>query len=390
VPPATVLYVHSSSEHYGADRQLALIAGGLDRSRFTPLVVVPEPGPLVDDLRTAGVEVLIRPLAVVRRGFATPVGAVTIGAGVARDGLALRSLIKQRDVKLVHSNTSVVLGGAVAAKAARIPHVWHVREIYAAYGRAWTVHRRVLQAGATALPCVSAATTEQFGGVGAGGGKVSVLYDALAVARERAPRAAARAALELPEDVPVVALLARLTEWKGQDVLIRALAEPELRDRRAVAVLAGAVWPGQEAREAKIVDLARSLGIEDRVVRIGFREDVENVYGAADVIAVPSTLPDPLPGAAIEAAAAGCAVIAAAHGGLPEIISDRETGLLVPPGHVPALARAAAELIDDPALRERLGAAASLDIAKRFSAEALLSSVQHLYERQLDSHTATV
>lgn len=381
--PATVLYVHSSSEHYGADRQLAVIAGGLDRSRFTPLVVLPEPGPLVDDLRAAGVEVLIRPLGVIRRGFATPVGAASIGAGVARDALALRRLIKRRDVKLVHSNTSVVLGGAAAAKAARIPHVWHVREIYAAYGRAWTVHRRILQAGASALPCVSAATTEQFGGAGSAGGRVSVLYDALAVARTRAPRAAARAALRLPEDLPVIALLARLTEWKGQDVLIRALAEPALRERRVVAVLAGAVWPGQEAREAKIVELARSLGVEDRVVRIGFREDVENVYGAADLIAVPSTLPDPLPGAAIEAAAAGCAVIAAAHGGLPEIINNHETGLLVAPGDASALAQAAAELIDDPALRERLGAAASVDIAKRFSAEALLSGVQTLYERLL-------
>jgi len=210
-----------------------------------------------------------------------------------------------------------------------------------------------------------------------------VLYDALAVARTRAPRAAARAALRLPEDLPVIALLARLTEWKGQDVLIRALAEPALRERRVVAVLAGAVWPGQEAREAKIVELARSLGVEDRVVRIGFREDVENVYGAADLIAVPSTLPDPLPGAAIEAAAAGCAVIAAAHGGLPEIINNHETGLLVAPGDASALAQAAAELIDDPALRERLGAAASVDIAKRFSAEALLSGVQTLYERLL-------
>ena len=88
---------------------------------------------------------------------------------------------------------------------------------------------------------------------------------------------------------------------------------------------------------------------------LGFRDDVENVYGAADVIAVPSTAPDPLPGAAIEAAAAGCAVVASAHGGLPEIIRDGETGRLVPPGDAAALARAAAELLDDPGLARAAG-----------------------------------
>ena len=81
--------------------------------------------------------------------------------------------------------------------------------------------------------------------------------------------------------------------------------------------------------------------MRDRVRIVGFRDDVENVYGAADVVAVPSTQPDPLPGAAIEAAAAGCAVVASAAGGLPEIIRDGETGRLVAPGDAGALARSA-------------------------------------------------
>ena len=82
---------------------------------------------------------------------------------------------------------------------------------------------------------------------------------------------------------------------------------------------------------------------------VGFRKDVETVYGAADVIAVPSTAPDPLPNTALEAAAAGCAVVAAAHGGLPEIIRDGETGRLFAPGDAAGLARVIGELLDDAA-----------------------------------------
>jgi glycosyltransferase involved in cell wall biosynthesis len=103
------------------------------------------------------------------------------------------------------------------------------------------------------------------------------------------------------------------------------------------------------------------------------------------VIAVPSTSPDPLPGAAIEAAAAGCAVLASAHGGLPEIIRDRVTGRLVAPRDPRALASAAAELLDDPRKRDRLGAAAAVDVRERYSARRLLDSVQNLYDELLAS-----
>jgi glycosyltransferase involved in cell wall biosynthesis len=87
-----------------------------------------------------------------------------------------------------------------------------------------------------------------------------------------------------------------------------------------------------------------------------------------------------LPGSAIEAAAAGCTVIASAHGGLPEIITDGETGRLVAPGDPVALAQAAVELLDDPGLSERLGAAAAADVRRRFSPSRLLDEIHDLYD----------
>lgn len=370
-----VLLVHSSAGRYGADRQLQLIAAGLDRSRYEPIVVLPEPGPLGEELRAAGVEVLIRPLAVLRRGLLHPAGLAGVLAGAARNGTALGALIRRREVALVHSNTSVVLGGAAAAALARVPHVWHVREIYTRFGRAWPPYRRLLGTAAT-LPCVSRATAAQF----AAGDRVPVIPDGLALDAGRAPRTAARQVLGLPADAPVIAVLGRISDWKGQDVLVRALAEGQLRDRGAVGLIAGEAWPGAEHRRDGVLALAARLGVGDRLALIGFREDVQTIYGAVDLIAVPSTAPDPLPGAAIEAAAAGCAVIASNHGGLPEIIRDRITGRLVAPGDPAVLARVAGELLDDPAQRERLGTAAALDVRARFAPQRLLASVQELYD----------
>lgn len=338
-------------------------------------MLLPGPGPLADALRADGVEVLERPLAVIRRELTTPAGLAGLGVALARDAVMLTALVRRRRVALVHSNTSVVLGGAVAAALARVPHVWHVREIYARYGTAWPPYRRLLLAGAHALPCVSAATAAQFGG----DPRANVMLDGLAVDAHRAPRAQARRALGLSADAPVIAVLGRISDWKGQDLLVRALAQAPLRERGAVALIAGDPWPGAEDRRERVMTLARSLGVADRVALVGFRGDVDHVYGAADLVAVPSTAPDPLPGSAIEAAAAGCAVIAAGTGGLPEIIRDGETGRLFASGDAGGLAVAAAALLDDRPARERLGAAAASDVRERFAPERLHEAVDGLY-----------
>ncbi len=376
--PASVLLVHSSSGRYGADRQLHLIASGVDRERYRPVVVLPSDGPLAIDLREAGVEVLVAPLAVLRREHASPRGAAAVAAQAARDARTLGQLIRRRKLALVHSNTSVALGGAAGAALARVPHVWHVREIYDRFGRLWPPYRSLLQT-ATALPCVSRATAAQF----RRSVRVRLIPDGLATDPARAPRDAARAALGLRADAAVIAVLGRVSDWKGQDVLVRALAEPQLRERGVIALIAGDAWPGACQRADAVLELAHALGVSERVRMLGFRDDLDTVLGAADLIAVPSTSPDPLPGAAIEAAAAGCAVIASADGGLPEIIRDGRTGRLLPPRDAGALARAAAELLDDPAERERLGAAASHDVRERYSARRLVEAIQGLYDSVL-------
>ena len=379
MPVRTVLFLHSSAGRYGADRQLALLAGGLDPARYRALVVLPEvEGPLGADLEARGVEVLRRPLAIVRREALNARGLGRLSTRVGADAAGLARLIRERDIALVHSNTSVVLGGAGATALARVPHIWHVREIYSGWGRLWPAHRRLL-AQAAGLVCVSVATSLQFGD----GEPVSVIHDGLAGVAGRSQRSGARTRLGLPQDRPIVAVVGRISDWKGQDQLVRALASPALRDRAVIGLVAGDVWPGMEARREAILTLARELGVGDRLVLAGFVEPVAEVFGAADVIAVPSTAPDPLPGSAIEAAAAGAAVVAAAHGGLPEIIADRRSGLLIPPGDVEALAAACAELIDTPRLRATLGATASQDVRRRFAPEPMLRAVQGLYDRVL-------
>lgn len=312
-------------------------------------------GPLVRDLRDLGARVEIRPLPVLRRSGLSP-------GGLARLAREARALELPRDVALVHANTSVVLGAAGKG----VPSVVSVREIYPR--AAWPLLRAATR-GADALACVSTAVAHQFGSRDG----VRVLHDGLPPVAARMPRDAARAGLGLPEDAFVAAVVGRLSAWKGQGLLARALRDVP----GAVGIAAGDAWPGAEEHEEALRREAEPLG--DRFHLLGFREDVETVYGAADVVVVPSTRPDPLPNAALEAAAAGCCVVAAAHGGLPEIVRDGLTGRLFTPGDPIALAGVLRDLASDPEQAARLGAAAAEDVRERFAVERLHREVAALH-----------
>ena len=373
-----MLYLHSSAGRYGADLQLLALAGGLDRARYRPLAVLPERGALAALLESRDVEVVARPLAVLRRGLIGPRGLSSLAAAVRRDRRELGLLAREHGAAVVHANTSVMLSSAAVAAAARARHVVHVREIYegTVARPLWSVFRRRLER-AHALACVSGAVAAQFRR------RALVLHDGLVRVPEPAERGAARAELGVPADRFAVALLGRISDWKGQDVLARALAEPALAEIGAVGLVAGDAFPGNERFEHDLAALAGRRGLGERLRLLGFRGDVETVLGAVDAVAVPSTRPDPLPNSALEAAAAGLPVVAAAHGGLPEIVRDGETGRLVPPGDHVALAAALRGLADDPGTAHSLGAAAAADVRERFALPRMLDEVHALYERLL-------
>ena len=162
-------------------------------------------------------------------------------------------------------------------------------------------------------------------------------------------------------------------------MLARALALPELADIGAVGVVAGDAVPGSGEGE-RLDALASELGVEDRLVRLGFRDDVDTVLGAADAVTVPSTRPEPLGLVAIEAAAAGLPVVASAAGGVAEVVRDGQTGLLVAAGDHRALAGALAWLAGDPPEAARWRAAAPERVAREFTMRGMMERLQGIYD----------
>lgn len=196
------------------------------------------------------------------------------------------------------------------------------------------------------------------------------------------PRRERAAALGIPvsaEDI-LVGTAARMDPVKDLATLLRGFAR--CADPALKLILAGT---GRE--EPRLRALAKRLGIADRVFFPGWVEDMDRFYAALDIFALTSRS-ETFPYALTDAARYGLAVIAAAVGGVPELVEDRVTGCLFPPGDADALARGLDRLAGDERLRARLGAALREKAENRFSLAAAAERQREIYRQVLAAFPA--
>jgi glycosyltransferase involved in cell wall biosynthesis len=191
-----------------------------------------------------------------------------------------------------------------------------------------------------------------------------------------------RTELGWTEDEFVVGFVGRIVPVKDVPTLLHAFAALVASVPQARLLLVG----DGECR-VQMESLTRSLGVSELVRFAGWQLDLKRVYGAMDVVALTSRN-EGTPVALIEALAAGRPVVATMVGGVPDVIQDGDTGLLVPPGDPDALAAALARMAGEPALRGRLTAAGRRSVADRFGRQRLVQDIDVLYQRLLAKRMA--
>ena len=174
-------------------------------------------------------------------------------------------------------------------------------------------------------------------------------------------------------DGPLIGVVARLHRSKGIDVLVRAMVR--LPGASLAVVGRGDVQDDLEA-------LAKELGVDDRVHMLGWQDRPQDHIATFDVLAVPSRV-EPFGLVIAEAMRAGLPVVASNVGGIPEVVADGETGFLVPPDDVDALAGALQRLLDDPELRARMGQAGERRFEANFTLDRMVASYESLYSEVL-------
>ncbi len=184
-------------------------------------------------------------------------------------------------------------------------------------------------------------------------------------------RSAWRHSWGVPQGAFVIGTVARLAPVKNHAMVLRAL---QRLDEDVHLVLIGA-GPSRRALE----ELARELHVDRRVHFTGQLVEAENLHQFFDV-SVLCSRSEGFPNAVIEALAAGCPVIATAVGGVPEVISDRQTGLLVPVDQPDALAASVQELRRDAALRKRLSEAGPARVRGKYHQTVVITRLEALYQ----------
>jgi len=353
-------------------------------------VILGEDGPLAERLQRAGVSVEVLPLTAstrelrrdaVRLGGASPAVALSTLAYSARLARRLRALKPD----LVHTN-SLKSGvyGALAARAAGVPLVWHLRDRIAEDylpRSAVSAMRTFIAAMADGVIANSTATLTTLPARARARGTAipdSVDGPDPGVQGEHA---------STPPGAATFGMLGRIAPWKGQDLFLRAFAAAfPAGDERAVLV--GVPMFGEDDHERELRDLVQRLGLDGRVEFRGFREDIWRELASFDVLVHASLIPEPFGQVVIEGMAAGLAVIAADEGGPAEVIADGETGRLFASRDPDALAAVMRALAADPAARRRLGRAAR-EAARDYDPRALAGRFEEAYESVLAARTRT-
>lgn len=208
--------------------------------------------------------------------------------------------------------------------------------------------------------------------------RIDVVHDGVDVDHiDRQPAVDAHAAFWLPHGAPLVGNVAALAAHKGQCHLLDAMAlvVRHVPDARLLVV-------GDGELRRPLEDQVHALGLDRHVTLTGFRDDALGLMRSFDLF-VMSSVTEGLGSAVLEAMASGRAVVGTRAGGIPEVIDDGVTGLLVPPRDPRAMADAIVALLRDPDRRARLGAAGRARVIERFSVDALVRGTLAVYQRRL-------
>ena len=360
------LFLLELAQHWVGGRKVLLFADGPLRERLERVQVPVEV--LAADASVNSVARAGRGLAQLR---AIP--------GVWRLARRVAGQAADFDVLFANSQKALVVG-ALAAWMAGKRVVWYLHDIVTAEHFSGLNRRVSVFVGnrfAYRIIANSQASLEAFVASGGRRERTAVVFngiDAPAISAATMEESARRIRAGLRGNgAKIVGLFSRIAPWKGQHVLLEALAQlPEMN-----AWFVGAPLFGDEVRyQEELVATAKSRGLTDRVRFLGFRDDIPELLNAVDFVVHTSISPEPFGRVIVEGMLAGKPVIATRAGGACEIIQDGETGCLVPPGDSAALAVALRRLVEHADEAARLGRAGKLSAIERFSVKKMVRGIE--------------
>jgi glycosyltransferase involved in cell wall biosynthesis len=373
VTPIVLAELAGSAAYGGGERYLELLFERLDRGRYRGLLICPEPGPFVGRMKERGVDTQIVQLAPLFNPMAL--------------WRLTRLLARERVTILQTHGARANFYGRIAGRLAGVPVIistvhnslkdYEVRSLTRGL---YTFLLRVTLPLAQRIICVSDANRyDVIDECPAAKARTQTVYNGVdpSVFPSKPDRTKVREELNIVPG-PVLVTIARLTEAKGHRYLLEALpgliqAWPQLC----------CVCVGEGELRDQLHRLAIELNVERSCRFVGTREDIVDILAAADVVVLPS-LSEGFPFVLLEALAMGRPVVASRVNGVPELIEDHKTGLLVPSRDSQALARAIREMLNDPTAASKMGAKGRTVVRERFTVDQMVANTTAIFDAAME------
>jgi len=384
-----ILYVSHSCGWGGAEKLLLLMIRHLDRKKYMPLVLLPNNiGPLYEKLGKEGVREYHFPL---------PSWVRLKGPYSYRDRIwsyffrvitviKIFRLIRKKKIGLVHTNTIVKWSGAIAAKLAGIPHVWHVHENIANspsfvpfYN--WKVTTKLIIYLSDRVIAVSSSVSKGFLEYyrHITKSKIKVINNFVEFSEASSQGIDLRKKLMMGSKEALLIYVGAVVPAKGIIDLIYSAKLLSSQNIKYRMVLAGAVKNGFKAKLTELVELNK---LSAQIAIIGFQENVKELLHQSDILVLPS-LSEAFPFCILEAMACGLPVVATECGGPSDLVVDGTTGFLVPVGNHKKLADALKLLIVDRKLAKKMGRHGRERHHTLFSKEKTMNQIEEMYDQLL-------
>lgn len=352
-----ILFFDHTAVLSGGELALLNLVEHLDRERFDPVVVLGQTGPLVDSMKAIAETHVIELDPSVKNVRKDVIGWRTVVAPsklfVSFEYVArLKRSFQSLGAEVVHTNSlkSDILGG-IAARLAGIPLIWHVRDrIEEGYlpKKVALIFRKLCRIVPDRIITNSYSTLETMQL-----GKARPSYVIPSGFNVESFQDAGGKNDSLAEAVqghrPIrIGIVGRISPWKGQEIFVQAAKQVHQEFPDAHFSIIGSVMFGEDEFEKSLHKLVHELQLEEIVTFAGFKKDVAAAIGELHILVHASTIPEPFGQVIAQGMAARKPVIATIGGGASEIVADGDTGFLIPPGNVPALAEALLKILRQP------------------------------------------
>lgn len=376
-----ILYISHLSGLRGAEQSLLTLLQEIDASRFNPVIVCPSEGLLVEKIRKLGypVEIISMKWWISNRTdfchllYRLPFHIIAV--------FRILKIIKRYHIDLVHTNPIVVIEGAIAAKIARIPHIWHIRELldddpYLKFVFGTKSVFRLVSFFSTSIICISNAVKKEIAKY-CSTDKTVIIYNGVSLSEFKSSIQGKifRKRFKINSSTLLVGIVGSLIRRKGHKDFIRAAAEVRQVIPNVKFVIVGSA---NKQYLAELKNLVVELNQEKNIVFTGFQKNIPAIMKTIDLLVV-SSWAEPFGRVIIEAMAAEKPVIATNAGGSPEIIVDGKTGLLIPPKNPTALAKVIIILLQNPEKAKTMGKMGYLRVQEKFSAELYVRNIENVY-----------